>query len=169
MDNDLETLLNETLQEFPENDLDQEFLEKFSQNIQFEESLKKDSIKSTINSLRSKDSLENQDENVDDLLDNLNSLMDNGEFDSLLSGVMDQIMSKELLYDPLKDLSSKYPEFLLKSKDSLSKEEFNRFERQFNIVNEIISVYDNGDDPEKVLKLMQDVNSNFNILDARNW
>ena len=40
---------------------------------------------------------------------------------------------------------------------------------RFNIVNEIISVYDNGDDPEKVLKLMQDVNCNFNILDARNW
>lgn len=157
MDNDLETLLNETLEEFPEKDLEnKEFLSKFSQNIQIQES-----VKETIDSIRS--DKDQPVENVDDLLDNLNSLMDNVELDSLLSSVMDQIVSKELLFDPLKDLASKYPEFLLKSKNTLPEEEYKRFEEQFRIVNEIISIYDAGDDSVKVLKLMQDVNySRFN-------
>jgi hypothetical protein len=152
MDNDLETLLNSTLEEFPEKDVEnQEFLKQFSQNIQIQES-----VKGTIDSIRSEKD-QPQEENIDSLLDNLSSLMDNGELDSLLTNVMDQIVSKDLLYEPMKDLASKYPEFLLKSKNTVQQEEYSRFEEQFRIVNEIISVYDNENDAVKVLKLMQDV------------
>lgn len=162
MDNDLETLLNETLEEFPEKDVEsQEFLKQFSQNIEIQES-----VKETIDSIRSEKA---QEENVDDLLDNLNSLMDNGELDSLLSNVMDQIVSKDLLYEPMKDLASKYPEFLSKSKNTISNEEYKRFEEQFRIVNEIISTYDAGNDSVKVLTLMQDVIIVFLKVDARDW
>jgi predicted nuclease with TOPRIM domain len=151
MDNDLETLLNETLEEFPEKDLEsQEFLKQFSQNIQIQES-----VKETIDSMRSEK--DQPEENIDDLLDNLNSLMDNGELDSLLSNVMDQIVSKDLLYEPMKDLASKYPDFLLKSENNIDQVEYKRFQEQFRIVKEIISVYDTENDSVKVLKLMQDV------------
>ena len=153
MDNDLETLLNETLDEFPgqdKQDLNEDFIKQFSQNIQ--ESLKTETIKETLSNIRSE-----KEENVDDILDNLNSLMDNVELDSLLANVMDQIVSKELLYEPLKDLASKYPDYLSKAKDTIPLEDYNRFEKQYKIVSEIIAIYDVEDDPVKVMQLMQDV------------
>ena len=162
---DLETLLNETLEEFDDQELqDQEFLNKFSQNVKIQES---QNIKKAVDSIHQKP-LEESD-NVDDLLENLNSLLDNGELDSMLTNVMDQIVSKDLLYDPLKDLSSKYPEYLKTAKDTLSKEEYSRFEKQEIIINQILHLYDTQDDSTKVLKLMQEVRNKMLKVDARNW
>ena len=37
----------------------------------------------------------------------LEAMMETGDFDKAFGGIMDQLMSKELLYEPMKELSIK--------------------------------------------------------------
>ena len=42
-----------------------------------------------------------------EMMRQMESLAENGEFENVLEGMMQQLMSKELLYEPMKDMASK--------------------------------------------------------------
>lgn len=56
--------------------------------------------------------------------------------------LMQNLLSKELLYPALKDLSPKFEEWLEKNSRNLSEKEVTRFKDQKNIIDEIIEVFD---------------------------
>lgn len=68
--------------------------------------------------------------------------------------LMQNLLSKELLYPALTSLSPKFCEFLEKNASSLSKADKRRFRKQKDIINEIIEVFDDEslDDKEKFEK-----------------
>lgn len=77
-----------------------------------------------------------------------------------LFDLMQNLLSKELLYPALKDLSPKFEEWLDKNRPNLSKADKKRFRKQKDIINEIINVFDDeslGDQErfEKNLDLME--------------
>jgi len=56
--------------------------------------------------------------------------------------LMQNLLSKELLYPALKDLPPKFDEWLNKNSSTLSKAEVRRYKKQRDIINEIILVLD---------------------------
>lgn len=79
-----------------------------------------------------------------------------GELDflPLMQGMMQNLLSKDVLYPALKDLREKYPAWLQENKASLSSEEFARYDRQYHLVCGICSEYEaeSTSDPDDVKK-----------------
>ncbi|UZJ52883.1 hypothetical protein CBS101457_002203 [Exobasidium rhododendri] len=72
----------------------------------------------------------------------------------MLESMMGELMSKDVLYEPLKELKDKYPGYLANPPTLLSSEDRTRYEVQFRIVSEVIALFDdkkfdNGSEVEK--------------------
>jgi len=80
----------------------------------------------------------------------------------MLEGMMAQLMSKDILFDPLKELSSKYPDFLKDNVSKLSEEDRGRYEKQANKVKEIVALFEKSDysdeNPEDQMQILQLMN-----------
>jgi len=93
--------------------------------------------------------------------DDLTALLesgDDGELQKLLEGMMGQLMSKEVLYDPLNELNDKFPSYLASNRDKLSASDLARYEAQHACASQIIDVFnDTGyrdDNPEMTTKII---------------
>ncbi|KZV87990.1 hypothetical protein EXIGLDRAFT_187896 [Exidia glandulosa HHB12029] len=107
---------------------------------------------------------------------------DPGQLSGVLEGLMQSLMSKEILYEPLKDLHDKvffhivassymlifsclqYPEYINTHKDSLPADEVTRYTEQSALVGRIVAIFEtpgySDDDPVKsseVLTLMNEM------------
>ncbi|KAK6203041.1 Pex19 protein family-domain-containing protein [Scheffersomyces amazonensis] len=87
-----------------------------------------------------------------------------GNFDmsKLLVDMLEQLSSKEVLYEPIKDLNTKFPDYLKENKEKLSEFDYTKYNKQYDITNEILSVFDsptyddnNKDQREKVNTLLE--------------
>jgi peroxin-19 len=86
------------------------------------------------------------------------------EFSKMLMGMMEQLTNKEILYEPMKELDEKFPEWLIKNRDSTPKEDLKRYEEQQSIVREIVAKFEqktysdsNATDREFIVDKMQKV------------
>lgn len=86
------------------------------------------------------------------------------EFSKMLMGMMDQLTTKEILYEPMKELHDKFPEWLVKNRDKTPAEDLKRFEEQQTIVGEIVRKFEeptyadsNTTDREYIVDRMQKV------------
>ncbi|KAL1920263.1 uncharacterized protein VTP21DRAFT_1409 [Calcarisporiella thermophila] len=129
----------------------------------------KDKIEQTMNKL--KDSSEQIGSNISEqetdslmaeMMKQMESMADTGEFNDMLEGMMKQLMSKDVLYEPLKELSEKYPQYLEENKASIPQEDYARYEKQYQVVQQIVSKYESAsfkeDDEaqaEEIAELMQ--------------
>ncbi|GAA5935697.1 peroxisomal biogenesis factor 19 [Sporobolomyces koalae] len=75
-------------------------------------------------------------------LDQLGDLGGEEGLQGMLDEMMKQLMSREMLYEPLKELSEKYPAYLTSARSSLSAEDLERYERQQSIVVSIVSKFE---------------------------
>lgn len=111
-----------------------------------------DAIKSTMSRLRESDASASTSADATDGMD-LEKLMaalgGSGEglegeegLAKMLESMMGELMSKEILYDPLKELRDKYPAYLANPPTTLSNEDRNRYQAQFRIVTQVISIFD---------------------------
>lgn len=90
------------------------------------------------------------------------------EFSKMLLGMMEQLTHKEILYEPMKELNDKYPEWMEKNKDKISKEELTRFQEQQVVVKEIVDRFEsktysdsNAADREYIVERMEKVCAEF--------
>ncbi|KAH6641710.1 Pex19 protein family-domain-containing protein [Chaetomium tenue] len=60
------------------------------------------------------------------------------EFSKMLMGMMDQLTTKEILYEPMKELHDKFPEWLEKNSEKTSAEDLKRYKEQQTLVKEIV-------------------------------
>ncbi|KAI9274340.1 Pex19 protein [Phascolomyces articulosus] len=84
-----------------------------------------------------------------EMMRQMESLAENGEFENVLEGMMQQLMSKELLYEPMKDMASKYPDWLKENKDKLSQAEYEKYEKQHELCKQVVAKYDASNFDEK--------------------
>ncbi|KAK7062700.1 Peroxisome chaperone and import receptor [Paramarasmius palmivorus] len=92
------------------------------------------------------DTLEGLLESLQDLgLDN----EDDPEFNGFLENVMGHLMSKDILYPPLKELSDNYPPYLANPPKPLSATEKEQYEAQLVAVRKIIAIYEKPDYDDK--------------------
>ncbi|KAG9072789.1 Peroxisome chaperone and import receptor [Linnemannia hyalina] len=97
-----------------------------------------------------------------EMMKQMEGMAEGGDFQNVLEGMMEQLMSKDILYEPMLDLQNKYPQWLKDNKDKISAEEYARYEKQYGYVKEIVEFFDRPDFDEKsdtqaksVIDLMQ--------------
>lgn len=75
-----------------------------------------------------------------------------------MENVMSQMMSKEVLAEPMKQLEKLYPPWFGTHASELSKDELARYKKQYKIVQKLVQQFDNEpDDSEKISQLMQEM------------
>jgi peroxin-19 len=122
----------------------------FTRNI--EETLKK--LDEDTQKLKSTDKLD------DEVL--MRKLMEQFEANPELGGVMEQmmnqIMSKDVLYAPMKELQDKYPAWLATKGTALPPADLDRYQRQFAYVQRICVLYEkDSQDQAHILQLLQEM------------
>ena len=63
-------------------------------------------------------------------------------FSKLLLSMMEQLTNKDILYEPMKELHEKFPEWMNKNKDSVKRDDLRRYEDQQRLVAEIVQKFD---------------------------
>ncbi|CAL4185406.1 unnamed protein product [Meganyctiphanes norvegica] len=71
----------------------------------------------------------------------------NGLF-PLMQVMLENILSKEVLYTPMKEIVEKYPDWLADHRSSLPQEEFERYNKQFDIMKQVVELYDAESDTD---------------------
>jgi peroxin-19 len=83
-----------------------------------------------------------------------------GDTDDFMDGMMEQLLSKELMYEPMKQVTEKFPAWLESKKVELSPEEWDQRNRQYSCFQKLIEAYEgdeSGHQTTKLLDLMQEV------------
>ncbi|GMI03700.1 hypothetical protein TrVE_jg3584 [Triparma verrucosa] len=80
------------------------------------------------------------------------------DYQEVIDGMMRQLLSKELMYDPMKQVCIKYPEWLAEAKSQLTEEEYIRYGTQYQYFQRIVAVYETEpDNYPRLMELMSDI------------
>lgn len=83
-----------------------------------------------------------------------------GGMAALVEQLMKQILAKDVLYAPMKEIAEKYPAWLESHRDSLSTEELEKYQLQQRYIHDILRQYDsNPDDITTLMQLLQQMQS----------
>lgn len=103
--------------------------------------------------------------NPEDMLTQLLAGLGNGEggdgdFDmsKLLADMLEQLSSKDVLYEPIKDLNDKFPEYLKEKKGQIPDDEHEKYQQQYEVTNQILAVFDAADYDSENLEKREQVN-----------
>ena len=78
--------------------------------------------------------------------------------DSAIDGIMKQLLSKDLMYEPMKEVTAKFPQWLAENKAKLSEAEYIRYGTQYQYFQRILNLYDTEpDNISRLLELLQDI------------
>lgn len=84
------------------------------------------------------------------------------EFSKMLMTMMEQLTNKEILYDPMKELNEKFPQWMAKNKIAAKPEDLVRYEKQQELIAEIVGKFEestysdlNAKDREYIVERMQ--------------
>jgi peroxin-19 len=122
-----------------------------------------DAIKSTMSRLRESDQTATSNasqanemdfEKLMEALGNVSGAEGEEGVAAMLENMMSELMGKEVLYEPLKELRDKYPAYLANPPAQLSAEDRSRYEEQQKIVNAVVATFDdpkfdNGTEAER--------------------
>lgn len=76
--------------------------------------------------------------------------------ESIVENMMQQLLSKEILHEPMKEIGERYPKWLEDHKSSLSAEEYDRYSHQYVLIKDLNEVYEKEPSNfSKIVELMQ--------------
>jgi peroxin-19 len=76
----------------------------------------------------------------------------------VVNGMMKQLLSKEFMYEPMKDICQQYPKWLAENKTRISETEYQNYGRQYQYFQRIVHLYENDpDNTERLTELMNDL------------
>jgi len=87
------------------------------------------------------------------ILGSLEGLGDDDSIQNFLEGMMGQLMGKDILYDPLKELNDKFPSYLSSNADKLSPSDLARYRAQHTCASKIVAMFEDpkySDDNPKI-------------------
>lgn len=86
------------------------------------------------------------------------------DFSKMLLTMMEQLTSKEILYEPMRELADKYPAWLSKNEGKEPQEDIDRYREQYGVVKEIVAKFEeptyrdeNDKDRDYIIDRMQKV------------
>jgi peroxin-19 len=76
----------------------------------------------------------------------------------VVNGMMTQLLSKEFMYEPMKDICQQYPKWLAENKARLSDSEYQNYGLQYQYFQRIVHLYENDpDNTARLTELMNDL------------
>lgn len=114
----------------------------------------------TRQTLQGLDSVAQEDATGEKLVENLfkqfEEIGGTQDMQSVVDTMMHQLLSKEILHEPMKEIGERYPKWLEERKATISKEDYERYFRQYELIKQLCKVYET--EPEnfdKIVELMQ--------------
>ncbi|KAG7550989.1 Pex19 protein [Arabidopsis thaliana x Arabidopsis arenosa] len=93
---------------------------------------------------------------VEDWIKQFEDLAGSNDLESIVDTMMQQLLSKDILHEPMKEIGARYPKWLEEHESSLNKEEFERYSRQYELIKELNWVYENEpNNSTKIMEIMQ--------------
>jgi len=77
----------------------------------------------------------------------------NEDFQGVIDNMMKQFLSKEVMYEPMKQISEKFPEWLAENQSKLEPEKYEAYGKQYQYFQEIVNVYET--EPDNIARLME--------------
>eukprot|EP00531_Pseudo-nitzschia_arenysensis_P018765 CAMPEP_0116132460 /NCGR_PEP_ID=MMETSP0329-20121206/9559_1 /TAXON_ID=697910 /ORGANISM="Pseudo-nitzschia arenysensis, Strain B593" /LENGTH=335 /DNA_ID=CAMNT_0003626975 /DNA_START=79 /DNA_END=1086 /DNA_ORIENTATION=+ len=80
--------------------------------------------------------------------------------EDFMEGMMEQLLSKELMYEPMKQVTEKFPAWLSSKKDELAPEEWEKRKKQYDCFRRLVQAYEDEEEAKqtpKLLEIMQEV------------
>ncbi len=71
----------------------------------------------------------------------------------VVNGMMKQLLSKEFMYEPMKDICDSFPSWLAENKSKLNEKEYEQYGKQYQYFQRIVHVYEH--DPDNVARLTE--------------
>ncbi|KAJ0243712.1 Peroxisome biogenesis protein 19-2 [Hirschfeldia incana] len=97
-----------------------------------------------------------EDAMVQDWIKQFEDLTGSQDLESIVDTMMQQLLSKDILHEPMKEIGARYPKWLEEHESSLSKDDFERYSRQYELIKELNSVYENEpNNSSKIMEIMQ--------------
>ena len=92
------------------------------------------------------------------IMNDFEQLNTSKDSNDVVDGVMKQLLDKELMYEPMKEVCTRYPKWLAENKERLSNEEYQKYGTQYQYFQRIVRLYET--DPgnfDRLMELMQDI------------
>lgn len=84
----------------------------------------------------------------------------NAGMNMIVDTIMQHLLSKEVLYTPMKEIQDKYPPWLFSNRGRHSPEVFARYEEQYECIQRLCRQYEEGpEDYSKLMQLLQEMQS----------
>ena len=100
------------------------------------------------------DKLQMGEDIMEQMMNDFSKMTSNkGDFDDIVDGMMKQLLAKELMYEPMKNVCDRFPIWLADSKEKLTEEEYIRYGTQYQYFQRIVDVYEN--DPGNFTRLQE--------------
>ncbi|CAK8562732.1 unnamed protein product [Lathyrus sativus] len=93
---------------------------------------------------------------MEDWVKQFEELTGSQDMESIVETMMQQLLSKEILAEPMKEIGERYPKWLEDHKASLSEEEYERYSQQYELIRNLNEVYEkDSGNFTKIVELMQ--------------
>ncbi|CAN6471862.1 unnamed protein product [Victoria cruziana] len=93
---------------------------------------------------------------MENLVKQFEELAGSQDMETIVETMMHQLLSKEILHEPMKEIGERYPKWLEEHKSELSTEEYQRYSDQHLLIKRLIVVYENEPDNfNKIVEIMQ--------------
>ncbi|CAA6663300.1 unnamed protein product [Spirodela intermedia] len=93
---------------------------------------------------------------MEDFVKQFEEIAGTQDMDSLVETMMQQLLSKEILHEPMKEIAGRYPKWLEEHSKELCPVDYDRYHNQYQFILKLNEVYEN--EPEnftKIIELMQ--------------
>ena len=90
---------------------------------------------------------------MEDMIAQFETLGEKEDYNEVIDGVIRQLLSKDLMYEPTKQICEKFPEWLALHKPNLTDTEYNNYGRQYMTFQKLLAVYDT--EPDNFPRLME--------------
>mmetsp|Transcript_5603 Transcript_5603/g.5795 ORF Transcript_5603/g.5795 Transcript_5603/m.5795 type:complete len:320 (-) Transcript_5603:18-977(-) len=90
---------------------------------------------------------------MQDMMGQFEALGEKEDYNEVIDGVMRQLLSRDLMYEPVKQVCGKFPEWLAVHRPHLSEKEYTDYGKQYQTFQKILAVYDT--EPENFPRLME--------------
>ncbi|XP_052118384.1 peroxisome biogenesis protein 19-2-like [Arachis duranensis] len=93
-----------------------------------------------------------KDAMMEDWVKQFEDIVGSQDMESIVETMMRQLLSKEILHEPMKEIGERYPKWLEEHKSSLSKEDYDHYSHQYELIQNLNEVYEN--DSENFTKIV---------------
>ena len=90
---------------------------------------------------------------IEDMMGQFESLGEKEDYQEVVDGVMRQLLSKDLMWEPTKQICEKFPEWLALHKKNLGDAEYENYGKQYQAFQKILAVYET--EPDNFPRLME--------------